>query len=74
MVKMIYSMCVCLCLQGRKVVEVLIASKMNYSTLKGLFGNEDSTSRCFLLTVAAELLLLSGSVEGALKTLRGNSI
>lgn len=74
MVKTIYSMYVCLCLQGCKVVEVLIASKINYSTLKGLFGNEDGASRCFLLTVAAELLLLSGSVEGALKTLRGNSI
>lgn len=60
--------------KGRKVVEVLIASKINYSKLKGLFGNEDGTSRCSRLTVAAELWLLCGSVEGALKTLRGNGI
>lgn len=64
----------CVLMQGRKVVEVLVASKVSYSELKGLFGNEDGTSRCFLLTVAVELLLLSGSVEGALKTLRGSSL
>ncbi|XP_044192199.1 uncharacterized protein topaz1 isoform X3 [Thunnus albacares] len=58
--------------KGRKVVEVLSLSKVNYSMLKGLFGNEDGASRCFLVTVATELFLLSGSVEGALNTLREN--
>ncbi|XP_054462649.1 uncharacterized protein topaz1 isoform X2 [Anoplopoma fimbria] len=58
--------------KGRRVVEVLFISKVNYSTLKGLFGNEDGASRCYLVTVATELFLLSGSLEGALNTLRGN--
>ncbi|XP_034560335.1 uncharacterized protein topaz1 isoform X4 [Notolabrus celidotus] len=58
--------------KGRKVVEVLSSSKVNYSLLKGLFGNEDGASRCCLVTVATELFLLSGSVEGALNTLREN--
>ncbi|KAF3707671.1 Testis- and ovary-specific PAZ domain-containing protein 1 [Channa argus] len=58
--------------KGRRVVELLSVSKVNYSTLKGLFGNEDGASRCCLVTVAAELFLLSGSVEGSLKTLREN--
>ncbi|TKS88907.1 Testis- and ovary-specific PAZ domain-containing protein 1 [Collichthys lucidus] len=57
---------------GRRVVEVLSLSKINYSTLKGLFGNEDGASRCHLVTLATELCLLSGSVEGALNTLREN--
>ena len=50
---------------------MLSTSKVNYTTLKGLFGNENGASRCYLLTVATELFLLSGSVEGALNTLRG---
>ncbi|XP_037330588.2 uncharacterized protein topaz1 [Pungitius pungitius] len=58
--------------KGRRVVEVLSVSKVNYATLKGLFGNEDGTSRCNLVTVATELFLLSGSLEGALNTLREN--
>lgn len=65
--------CVHLGLQGRKVAEVLSFSKVNYSVQKGLFGNEDRASRCFLVTVATELFLLSGSIEGALNTLRGIS-
>ncbi|XP_023116713.2 uncharacterized protein topaz1 [Amphiprion ocellaris] len=59
--------------KGRKVVEMLSMSKVDYATLKGLFGNEDGTSRCCLLTVATELFLLTGSVEGALHTLRENN-
>nr|XP_040045329.1 uncharacterized protein topaz1 isoform X1 [Gasterosteus aculeatus aculeatus] len=58
--------------KGRRVVEVLSVSKINYATLKGLFGNEDGASRCYLVTVATELFLLSGSLEGALNTLREN--
>ncbi|XP_045915148.1 protein TOPAZ1-like [Micropterus dolomieu] len=58
--------------KGRRVVEVLSIAKIEYSTLKGLFGNEDGASRCYLVTVATELFLLSGSVEGALNTLREN--
>ncbi|XP_030597258.1 uncharacterized protein topaz1 [Archocentrus centrarchus] len=59
--------------KGRRVVETLSVLKVSYSTLKGLFGNEDGASRCCLVTVAAELFLLSGSVEGALNTLRENT-
>lgn len=62
----------CLLMQGRRVVETLSVLKVCYSTLKGLFGNEDGASRCCLITVAAELFHLSGSVEGALNTLRGS--
>nr|XP_033492084.1 protein TOPAZ1 [Epinephelus lanceolatus] len=58
--------------KGRRVVQVLSCSKVNYSTLKGLFGNEDKASRCYLITVAAELFFLSGTVDGALNTLREN--
>lgn len=58
-------------MQGRKVVEMLSLSKISYSTLKGLFGNENGASRCCLITVATELFLRSGSVQGALHTLRG---
>ncbi|KAM4539614.1 protein TOPAZ1 [Odontesthes bonariensis] len=58
--------------KGRRVVEIMSTSKVGYTTLKGLFGNEDGASRCYLVTVATELLLLSGSVEGALNTLREN--
>ncbi|XP_047460330.1 protein TOPAZ1 isoform X3 [Mugil cephalus] len=58
--------------KGRKVVEIMSLSKINYSTLKGLFGNENGASRCCLVTVATELFLRSGSVQGALHTLREN--
>ncbi|XP_043995037.1 uncharacterized protein topaz1 isoform X2 [Gambusia affinis] len=57
-------------IKGRRVVEVMSALKVDYTTLKSLFGNEDGASRCCLITVATELFLLSGSVEGALNTLR----
>ncbi|XP_023815659.1 testis- and ovary-specific PAZ domain-containing protein 1 isoform X2 [Oryzias latipes] len=60
-------------LKGRAVVEIMSVSKVSYTTTKGLFGNEDSASRCSLVTVATELFLLSGSVEGALNTLRENA-
>ncbi|XP_055368845.1 uncharacterized protein topaz1 isoform X2 [Betta splendens] len=59
--------------KGRRVVEVLSMSKVNYSTMKSLFGNEDGASRCCLITKAAENFLRCGSVEGALNTLRENN-
>ncbi|XP_071224418.1 uncharacterized protein topaz1 isoform X3 [Salvelinus alpinus] len=58
--------------KGRRLVDVLSRLKVNYSTLKGLFGNEDGASRCHLITIATELFLRSDSVEGALNTLRDN--
>ncbi|XP_062301848.1 uncharacterized protein topaz1 isoform X2 [Osmerus eperlanus] len=58
--------------KGQRLVEVLTRLKVNYSTLKGLFGNEDGASRCRLVSMATELFLRSGSVEGALNTLRDN--
>ncbi|XP_046875485.1 protein TOPAZ1 [Hypomesus transpacificus] len=58
--------------KGQRLVEVLTRMKVNYSTLKGLFGNEDGVSRCRLVSMATELFLRSGSVEGALNTLRDN--
>ncbi|KAK5621371.1 hypothetical protein CRENBAI_008373 [Crenichthys baileyi] len=56
--------------KGRRVVEVMSILKVDFTTLKSLFGNEDGASRCHLITVATELFLMSGSVEGALNTLR----
>ena len=50
---------------------MLTRLKVSYSTLKGLFGNENEVSRCRLVSMATELFLRSGSVEGALNTLRG---
>ncbi|XP_014033664.2 uncharacterized protein topaz1 isoform X4 [Salmo salar] len=58
--------------KGRRLVDVLSRLKVNYSTMKGLFGNEDGASRCRLITIATELFLRSDSVEGALNTLRDN--
>ncbi|KAJ7991683.1 hypothetical protein DPEC_G00286430 [Dallia pectoralis] len=58
--------------KGQRLVEVLSRLKVNYSFLKGLFGNEDGATRCRLITIATELLLRSNSVEGALNTLRDN--
>jgi len=63
--------CVCVCEQGRQVVEVLSGTKVAFSTLKGFLGDEQAVSRCSLVTVATELVLQSGRIEGALKTLRG---
>ncbi|KAL0962095.1 hypothetical protein UPYG_G00335590 [Umbra pygmaea] len=58
--------------KGQRLVEVLSRLKVNYSTLKGLFSNQDEDSRCHLITIATELFLGSDSVEGALNTLRDN--
>ncbi|KAM9776288.1 protein TOPAZ1 isoform 2-T2 [Syngnathus typhle] len=58
--------------KARKVVEVLTQFKINYSMQKGLFENENGQSRCHLITLATEIFLLSGSLEGALQTLREN--
>ncbi|XP_049606903.1 protein TOPAZ1 isoform X2 [Syngnathus scovelli] len=58
--------------KGRKVVEVLTQFRINYSMQKGLFENENGQSRCHLITLATEIFLLSGSLEGALQTLREN--
>ncbi|CAL8297794.1 unnamed protein product [Lota lota] len=54
------------------VVEILSSVQVAFSTLKGLFGNESAASRCSLITIASNLFLLTGSIEGALNTLRDN--
>ncbi|XP_028847574.1 protein TOPAZ1 [Denticeps clupeoides] len=58
--------------KGQKVVEVLSRKGLRYSVLTGLFGLEDAVSRCALITMATEVHLQSGSVEGALNVLRDN--
>ncbi|CAL8294712.1 unnamed protein product [Merluccius merluccius] len=58
--------------KGRQVVEILSGVQVAFSTLKGFFGNENAVSRCSLITMATELFVLSGSIEGALSTLRAN--
>ncbi|XP_056254599.1 uncharacterized protein topaz1 isoform X2 [Seriola aureovittata] len=57
---------------GRIGVSLMLRYYKTHQWAKGLFGNEDGASRCCLITVATELFLLSGSVEGALNTLREN--
>ena len=60
-----------MCEQGRRVLEILSSIQVAFSTLNGLFGNECTASRCSLITMASKLFLQSGSIEGALNTLRG---
>ena len=60
--------------QGRRVLEILSSVQVAFSTLQGLFGNECAVSRCSLITIASKLFLLSGSIEGALHTLRGRDV
>ncbi|KAJ3608633.1 hypothetical protein NHX12_023165 [Muraenolepis orangiensis] len=59
--------------KGRRVAEVLSGFRVAFSTLKGLFGDASAVSRCGLVTVAAELFLQTGSIEGALDTLRDDA-
>lgn len=47
---------------------------IEFITQKGIMGNEHRLSRCQLVTAATELFLHSGSIEGALKMLRGKKI
>ncbi len=63
-------MCVA-CAQGVKLVSVMFRLHIEFITLKGLMGNENRVSRCQLVTMATEFFLHSGSIEGALKMLRG---
>ncbi len=64
--------CVCVaCAQGVKLVSVMFRLHIEFITLKGLMGNENRVSRCQLVTMATEFFLHSGSIEGALKMLRG---
>ncbi|XP_036446330.1 uncharacterized protein topaz1 [Colossoma macropomum] len=58
--------------KGVKLVLVMSRLHMEFSKLKGLFGSEDGTSRCQLITIATELFLQSGSIEGALNVLRAD--
>ncbi|XP_062840883.1 protein TOPAZ1 [Trichomycterus rosablanca] len=58
--------------KGMKVVGVMSRLQIEFFTLKGFFSSEDEPSRCQLVTMAAELFLNSGSIEGALNMLRDN--
>ncbi|XP_059899467.1 uncharacterized protein topaz1 isoform X2 [Gadus macrocephalus] len=58
--------------KGRRVVEILSSIQVAFSTLKVFFCNKRAVSRCSLITVASKLFLRSGSIEGALNTLRDN--
>ncbi|XP_031442425.1 protein TOPAZ1 isoform X2 [Clupea harengus] len=59
--------------KGQKIVEILSEQQSCYSVMKGVFGGEEDTSRCCLITMATELHLHTGSVEGALNVLRDNN-
>ncbi|XP_048086145.1 protein TOPAZ1 [Alosa alosa] len=59
--------------KGQKIVEILSQQQPCYSVMKGVFSNEDTTSRCSLITMATELHLHSGSMEGALNVLKENN-
>ncbi|KAL7849627.1 hypothetical protein SRHO_G00189760 [Serrasalmus rhombeus] len=58
--------------KGVKLVLVMSRLHVEFSKLKGLFGNEDGMSRCQVITMATELFLQSGSIEGALNVLRAD--
>ncbi|KAJ8290793.1 hypothetical protein GJAV_G00017630 [Gymnothorax javanicus] len=58
--------------KGKELLDALNVLKVNYSTLKGLFAEESSVSRCRIISVAAEVFLESGGVESALGVLRDN--
>lgn len=59
--------------KGVKLVNVMFGLQIEFTTLKGLMGNEYKVSRCQLVTSATELFLHSGSIEGALKMLRADN-
>ncbi|MBN3305556.1 TCAIM protein, partial [Amia calva] len=56
--------------KGRKLLDALTGMKINFSTLKGLFGNECHASRCQIVNTATEIFLKSGSVEKAMNILK----
>ncbi|XP_051729747.1 protein TOPAZ1 isoform X2 [Ctenopharyngodon idella] len=58
--------------KGVKLVSVMFRLHIEFITLKGIMGNEHRVSRCQLVTMATELFLHSGSIEGALKMLRAD--
>lgn len=62
------------CFQGLKLLTVMSRLQVEFTMLKGLFNNESRASRCQLVTTATEFFLNSGSIEGALKMLKGNSM
>ncbi|XP_062385173.1 uncharacterized protein topaz1 isoform X2 [Sardina pilchardus] len=59
--------------KGQRIVDILSQQQPCYSVMKGVFSNEDSTSRCCLITMATELHLHCGSMEGALNVLKENN-
>ncbi|XP_076842403.1 protein TOPAZ1 isoform X3 [Brachyhypopomus gauderio] len=56
--------------KGVKLMGVMSRLRVEFSTLKGLLASEDGASRCQLITIATEIFLNSGSIEGALNMLR----
>ncbi|KAI5623130.1 testis- and ovary-specific PAZ domain-containing protein 1 [Silurus asotus] len=58
--------------KGVKLLSTIIRLQLEFSTLKGLFSSESGASRCQHVTVATEFFLNSGSIEGALNTLKAN--
>ncbi|XP_063041411.1 uncharacterized protein LOC134436227 isoform X2 [Engraulis encrasicolus] len=59
--------------KGQRIVAVLSQQQPCYSGLKGVFKNEETLSRCRLITMATELPLHCGKVEVALNVLRDNN-
>ncbi|XP_053370297.1 protein TOPAZ1 [Clarias gariepinus] len=58
--------------KGLKLLCVMSRLQVEFAMLKGLFNNENGTSRCQLITIATEFFLNSGSIEGALNMLKAN--
>ncbi|KAF5906455.1 protein TOPAZ1 isoform X2, partial [Clarias magur] len=56
--------------KGLKLLCVMSRLQVEFAMLKGLFINENGTSRCQLVTIATEFFLNSGSIEGALNMLK----
>ncbi|XP_046721447.1 protein TOPAZ1 isoform X1 [Silurus meridionalis] len=58
--------------KGVKLLSTMFRLQLEFNTLKGLFSSESGASRCQHVTVATEFFLNSGSIEGALNTLKAN--
>ncbi|XP_026993978.2 protein TOPAZ1 isoform X2 [Tachysurus fulvidraco] len=58
--------------KGLKLLYVMDRLQMEFTVLKGLFSSENGASRCQLITIATELFINNGSIEGALNLLKAN--
>ncbi|XP_018618267.2 protein TOPAZ1 isoform X1 [Scleropages formosus] len=56
--------------KGRMLLDVLNEQKVSYVKLKTLFGNEEAPLLCWTVSIAAEVFLNTGSLEGTFDLLK----